>query len=58
MIVSRELLGKAGSAAEWGGSMDDTGKGKVFPVLVLAKTAPVLKCAPAQPWKRETDTTV
>lgn len=33
MIVSRELLGKVGSAAEWGDSMDDIRKAGVFLLL-------------------------
>lgn len=40
MIVSRELLGKVGSAAEWGDSTDDTRKAKLFPVLASAETVP------------------
>lgn len=56
-IVSREL-GKVGSAAERGDSTDDTEKAEVFPVLALAKPAPVLQRVPAQPRKRETDITV
>lgn len=57
-IVSRELLGKVGSAAERGDSTDDTEKAEVLPVLALAKPAPVLQRVPAQPRKRETDITV
>lgn len=58
MIASRELLGKVGAATEWEKSKDNTRKAKMFSVLALAKPAPVLKCVPAQPGKRETDTTV
>lgn len=60
MIVSKELLRKVGSAAEWGEGrvMDDTGKPKVLPAFLASvfrgKDAPILVRIPAQPRKRET----
>lgn len=55
MIVSKELLGKVGSAAEWGDSivMENSGKAEVFPAFLALISTPELKRIPAQPSKSE-----